>query len=642
MKTIQNLLNGLGRVNSTPIDDYRVGTCVHFTIGLAMFAALAGCGGSSGSGAVDNVTPVKNACARPAAGSVVQNPPALFSKDGMLSVNLSFQSVTDAEGRTLYCFMTPSGLENPTLQVHPGDRLKMKITNNTPSAPVVMQMDPPNCGGKNQTGSSLNLHLHGTNTPPSCHQDQVIKTLINAGKTFAYDFRFPSDEPPGLYWFHPHIHGSVEPMLQGGGSGGIIVDGIEKIQPAVAGLNQEVLIIRDQELPGGSPTPGGNVPSWDLTLNSVPISYPQEIPAVLQMGQGEQQLWRVSNSSADTILDLQVVYDGVAQNLQIVALDGVPTGSQNGTQQGQIVNASDILIPTAGRAEFIVTGPGAGVSNASLVTLGIDTGPDGDNDPPRTIATIQTTEAGAPLALSSRGALPRDTRGGWKQRFAGLAAKAAETTRTLYFSEDNPDSQFFITLDGATPELFDPNNPPAIVTNQGSVEEWTIQNRSLENHEFHIHQIHFLVVSQDNFEVNGSQPVAYIDGQLLDTIQIPFWDGNPGDPYPSVRVRMDFEGIDIGDFVYHCHIAEHEDAGMMAIIRVTPSSATAILEKLKIGLASLRWFGEAANAGPLWCTNGSYSNRRPLRRRQAGGVSLAPSNDLSSKLATGRRDDFNR
>jgi hypothetical protein len=219
---------------------------------------------------------------------------------------------------------------------------------------------------------------------------------------------------------------------------------------------------------------------------------------------------------------------------------------------------------------------------------------------------------------------------------------AADTTRTLYFSEDNPDSQFFITLDGATPELFDPNNPPAIVTNQGSVEEWTIQNRNLENHEFHIHQIHFLVVSQNNFEVNGSQPVAYIDGRLLDTIQIPFWDGNPGDPYPSVTVRMDFEGTDIGDFVYHCHIAEHEDAGMMAIVRVTSSSATAILEKLKIGLASLRWFGETANAGPLWCTNGGYSNRRPLRLRRAGGVRPDPSNVLSSKLATGRRADFKK
>jgi len=38
---------------------------------------------------------------------------------------------------------------------------------------------------------------------------------------------------------------------------------------------------------------------------------------------------------------------------------------------------------------------------------------------------------------------------------------------------------------------------------------------------------------------------------------------------------MDFRGLDVGDFVYHCHIAEHEDHGMMAIIRVNPPSGAA-------------------------------------------------------------------
>jgi FtsP/CotA-like multicopper oxidase with cupredoxin domain len=583
---------------------------------IAINLALAGCGGSSGSAPV-NVAPVANACSRPAAGSLVQNPPALFSHNGVLSANLSFQTVTDAEGRTLYCFMTPDGLENPTFNINPGDQVKLNITNNTPTASLVARINPPNCGAKSQTGSSLNFHLHGTNTPPKCHQDQVIKTLINSGKNFVFDFHFPTDEPPGLYWFHPHVHGSVEPMLQGGASGGLIVQGIEKIQPAVAGLTQQVLIVRDQQLPTGSPPPGGNVPSWDLTLNNVPISYPKNTPAVIQMGQGEKQLWRVSNSSADTILDLQVVFDGVPQVLGIVALDGVPTGSQDGTQQGQIINATDILIAPAGRAEFIVTGPGARVTSANLITLAINTGPDGDNDPRRIIATIQTaSNGGAALTSSDEQRLPLETSGAWNQRFAGLANAAPDKTRTVYFSENSQQTQFFVTVDGVTPVVFDPNDPPAIVTTQGSVEDWTIQNRSLENHEFHIHQIHFLVLSQNNFDLNGSQPLPYIQGQLLDTIQIPFWDGDPKHAYPSVTVRMDFRGSDIGDFVYHCHIVGHEDLGMMAIIRVTSSPAAAALEKFRIGLASLGWFGARdANADPAWCVGGR-DGARQVRRRQ--------------------------
>ena len=46
-------------------------------------------------------------------------------------------------------------------------------------------------------------------------------------------------------------------------------------------------------------------------------------------------------------------------------------------------------------------------------------------------------------------------------------------------------------------------------------------------------------------------------------------------PFPSVTVRIDFRGAVVGDFVYHCHIAEHEDDGMMAIIRVKPAPVTA-------------------------------------------------------------------
>jgi FtsP/CotA-like multicopper oxidase with cupredoxin domain len=158
----------------------------------------------------------------------------------------------------------------------------------------------------------------------------------------------------------------------------------------------------------------------------------------------------------------------------------------------------------------------------------------------------------------------------WRQRFEGLADAPVTTKRKLYFSENSNQTQFFITVDGATPVVFSPDNPPAVTTTQGSVEDWTIENRAKENHEFHFHQIHFMVLSQDNFQQNGSKPVAALQGQLMDMIEIPFWDGKPGHKFPSVTLRMDFRGPDIGDFVYHCHILNHEDQGMMAIIRVLP------------------------------------------------------------------------
>jgi FtsP/CotA-like multicopper oxidase with cupredoxin domain len=197
------------------------------------------------------------------------------------------------------------------------------------------------------------------------------------------------------------------------------------------------------------------------------------------------------------------------------------------------------------------------------MTLNIDTGPFGDNDPARTIATIATS-ANAPeprVTMADASGPPPPA------RFAGLPAEVPTARRRLYFSEVLSDpsdpaspTNFFITVAGQTPTLFNPNNPPAIVTTQGSTEDWIIENRALENHEFHIHQIHFLLLEQNGVPVQN--------GQYLDMINIPYWSGTG--PYPSVKVRMDFRGPDVGDFVYHCHILGHEDNGMMAIIRVNP------------------------------------------------------------------------
>jgi FtsP/CotA-like multicopper oxidase with cupredoxin domain len=228
-----------------------------------------------------------------------------------------------------------------------------------------------------------------------------------------------------------------------------------------------------------------------------------------------------------------------------------------------------VLLPTAGRAEFIVSAPTSTVKAAELITRKVRTGPDGDNDTRRTLASIQTDNASE--QGESDTTVPSLSEPDWKPRFQGLATAPVTNRRHLHFAENNPKSLFYVTVDGAKNTLYNPANPPAIVTTQGSVEDWTIENRTLENHEFHLHQTHFLVLSQDNFAVNGTEPDNTIEGQYLDVIQVPYWDGNPSHPYPKVTVRVDFRGPDIGDFVYHCHIAEHEDGGMMAIIRVLPS-----------------------------------------------------------------------
>ena len=502
------------------------------------------------------------ACARPAAGSVVAQPADLYSSNGVLNVSFGYDTSVDDAGHTLFCFVTPDGLQSPTLHVNPGDTLKVTLTNNIPppiGGPAELMSNTTNtCGDATMTSASVNMHFHGTNVSPKCHSDEVIHTLINSGETFSYTIKIPTDEPPGLYWYHPHVHTLSEAALLGGASGVIEVEGIANLQPAVSGLPQRILVMRDQLVQSGDRrVPAGNPPSWDVSLNYVPIIYPDNVPSIIQTSVGEKEFWRVTNAAADTIADLQVVYDGKAQKLQVAAFDGVPTGSQDGKRQGTIVTQTDILIPPGGRAEFIVSAPSKKVQSATLVTNAIDTGHFGDKDPQRTLATIQNVTAPAPLPRIAKRSGPANA-----QRFENLADLKATTSRLLYFSEDDS-GNYYITVDGQTEQLFNPSNPPAITTTQGAAEDWTVENRTAENHEFHIHQVHFLLEAVNGVKVPKKQQ------QFYDTYQVPYWLG--GGAYPSITVRMDFRGSIIGDFVYHCHILKHEDHGMMAIIRVQKS-----------------------------------------------------------------------
>jgi len=519
---------------------------------------------------------------RPNPGSEVTPPPDLYSSNGVLNVSLNYYAEVDDQGLNLFCFSTPDGLESPTLHANPGDTITITLTNTLSKAPVEHVLPASKaskiCASNEMTDSSVNMHFHGLNTSPRCHSDEVIHTLVNSGQTFTYRIKIPANEPPGLYWYHPHVHGIASPTVQGGATGAIVVEGIENIQPAVQGLPQRVLLLRDQPIPF-RPTQSSDTPFWDLSMNYVPVTYPKYTPAIIKMQTGKPEFWRVANASANSILDLQVKYDGKAQPLQIVALDGVPTGSQDGKRQGIIITRKDLFLPPASRGEFIIKAPESTVKTAEVITNYIDSGPSGDFLPARRVAVIQRSGSAPKLVK-----VPVANAAPHRQRFEYLADLKPTAKRKLFFYEvfiepgqppkkkriKSPDNdrhmQFYITEDGHVNHIFDPNNPPDITTTKGAIEDWTIENRTDEMHIFHMHQIHFLLL-----EVNGV-PVPKRQQQFYDTFPVDYWD-DVSETYPSIKVRMDFRGAVVGDFVYHCHILDHEDFGMMAIIRVLPPGA---------------------------------------------------------------------
>jgi FtsP/CotA-like multicopper oxidase with cupredoxin domain len=277
-----------------------------------------------------------------------------------------------------------------------------------------------------------------------------------------------------------------------------------------------------------------------------------------------------------------------------------------------------------------VNAPPSTVKLAQLVTQYIFSGALGDTLPTRPLLTMQlmnSPDGDEPLAddrVPAYTALNTN-----QQRFGGIMSVTPALTRTVYFEEYEDGTAFFVNASGCVTAagaqcrtqpygidtLFDNNNPPAIVTTQGTVEKWIVQNHARENHELHQHQIHFKVLSQDNFDANcipvggtgncgipqaqSCQTCAPgIDKQFLDMIEIPYCGGDPAGkpkldvngkpvgppipaacitanggppiPYPQVELLMDFRGPVVGDFVFHCHILGHEDLGMMAIEQVNP------------------------------------------------------------------------
>ncbi len=505
---------------------------------------------------------------RPQPGTLVVNPLDLFSQNGVLNVDLTLQNQLGSDGFMHYCYVylfQGQQVEAPTLRLNPGDQLVLSLTNNIqapydryPRKMQRMHMHQParvgvkpgaDCNGGDILPSTTNMHFHGLNVPPVCHQDDVIYTLIQSGDpAFQYSLQIPPNDNPGMYWYHPHAHGNATTQLDGGASGAIFINGNI---PGTQGLPERVFVIRQQFNNPNSWIAGPN----QLTVNFQPAIFPNRQSPFINVQYGQQEFWRIVNASTQAFLTLQLQYTSGFQQMEVVAYDGVPVQSP--------IYTTEIDLPPAGRVEFITPGLPQN-EEGQFLTNGYDTGPVGNpNAPQQLIKIFGTNDAREKVHPAPAPTKPPADR----PRFAGLLTQQPTATRSLFFSEQtvgsNGPTQYFITVNGQKPHVFHMDDPPAIVTNTGAVEDWTIENRSGEAHDFHIHQLHFLLMA-----INGV-PVA--DPELYDSFAIPNWSGSG--PFPSITVRMDFRDPNIaGTFVYHCHIIDHEDGGMMAKIQVNPSN----------------------------------------------------------------------
>jgi FtsP/CotA-like multicopper oxidase with cupredoxin domain len=459
---------------------------------------------------------------------LLSTPPELRAQHHTLSLTL--HAAVASDGKNSFYF---DGRPNaPTLRLSPGDQLKITYVNDLPAKAKETCAIMP-------CMHMTNLHFHGLQVSPDAPQDDVLDMMAASGQTLRYTVEIPKGHPPGLYWYHTHPHGESHRQTLDGMSGAIVIEGIASYYPSLAGLSERVLVLRGRSIKD-DPQSADLKHRVDLSSNvcGAESEAPDEVFTTngsvrpqIEIAPGERQFWRVVNASADRYLDLQLE----GQRFEIVAMDGMPISLHDPNHPTRIVE--HVLLPPAGRVEAIVTGPAAG-TRKRLVSRCVDTGPDGDPNPAMVLADIlpRPTSDGTQVLQSSL-----------KTDFKPLDVAGEQKAPPRFVVTFTEDKQGFY-ING---EKFALDAAPMVRAKVGTLQHWRVVNASKELHPMHIHQVHFLAYAEND------KPIA--DPVWLDTVNVPVGG--------SVDVIMDFtDPVIKGTSVFHCHLLNHEDKGMMAKI----------------------------------------------------------------------------
>jgi FtsP/CotA-like multicopper oxidase with cupredoxin domain len=457
---------------------------------LRFLAALAGCAAMFGPAPSQT---------RPA----LKEPASVASEDGVLRVTLdAAPGKITLDGKTYPGEFYNDAYIPPVLRVKSGDKVFLHLANHLPKL--------------------TNLHMHGMNLSPNGNSDNIFIHIL-PGTSFDYECDIPVDleQHPGLFWYHPHAHGFTNEQIIGGMSGGIIVEGAEKLFPFLENLPERVLLVK-------------HIPRPD---KSEVVSINGQINPSISIRPGEAQFWRIGNIGADSFLDLQI--SGMA--FYVVATDG--------HWLSHPTKLDSMFLGPGARVEAVVIGGAPGVH--PFISKPFREDNEQPLTPERRLATVSVegAPAGDATAAEARVAAEKINGPRWIE---AIRKSPIANRRTFTFTRNEARTQFFING-----KMFDEARTDTVVK-LGDTEEWTIRNEDDELHNFHFHQTNFLVT-----EINGVPRNA---DSLRDTITLPI--GLPGKT-GMVKLIIPFtDPTIVGRFVYHCHVVKHEDKGMMGTIEV--------------------------------------------------------------------------
>ncbi len=422
-------------------------------------------------------------------------------------------SLSLMSGQTTQAWCYAGKLPGPLIDVYEGDTVEIVFVNQLPQPSTI--------------------HWHGLSVPND--QDGGPMQLVPAGGRHTYRFTLPKGSA-GTYWFHPHPHHMTAEQVFRGLAGTFIVRA--KDDP-LAAIVETHLMFSDLKLDMQGAIMPNTVMDWMNGREGQFVLVNGQLRPTLDVHM--PQRWRLWNACS-------------ARYLHLVGVPMVLVGTDGGLlASGQAIES--LLLAPGERAEVIVNPPATGQQQATLKALAYERGKMRMGDDQKASVEEEITLVDVTLMGHGSDTVPE------RLRMITPLGEAMVTRQVLLTEivdmetvridpqSGRPEGMQFL-INGKT---FD-HQRADFTGRVGDVELWEIINASDMDHPFHVHGTQFQIVNrQTGFDVTHDSMLAW-----RDTVNV-----KPGQ-IVRIKVRFDLPG----DWMFHCHILEHEDLGMMGVIRI--------------------------------------------------------------------------
>jgi FtsP/CotA-like multicopper oxidase with cupredoxin domain len=478
-------------------------------------------------------------------------PVAPLKRNGnVLDVSIEAKPGSSSLGGTQATMLTYGGdFIAPVIHAKRGDLLRIHFKNSLPAGAA------PNLLGHPRY--ETNLHVHGLHVTPGTNPDgvagdDVFRSVAAGGGSLDYEHDLSLQPSGSMGFYHPHMHGSVAEQIWGGMIGPI--DVADDAGSPLAVYETHVMMLKDVSLSGGAPTPYGSIMDYVMGKEGNLVMVNGQVNPVLAIRPSQVQRWRIFNGS--TARFYRVSLEG--HSLEVIGTDGGLLDKP--------YPMKEILLAPAERIDVLVQASGAS-GTFRLLALPYDRG--GIGMMTGGMGGGMQMLGGAPsaevtlLTLSDTGSTVADT----------LPTSVNPAARRMALDIASlPRTRFVLgmmmgrgTINGVS---FTEAADGTVTSYQhdskvGTYEVWEIVNQTGMDHPWHQHVNTAQVISASGIDpAFGPYSDLYTNAPALkDTVIVP-----KGGSITLLVPVLDH----VGKTVFHCHIVEHEDIGMMGIWNIQP------------------------------------------------------------------------